>query len=80
MSEVIRISASATDLLPVSVKLLFEAPSPESMPRAIPMRSQARKTQTATTLTSNQIRRQNGCLRLCQASQFANNKMCRASS
>ena len=44
------------------------------------MRSQARNSQTAMTLSSNQGRRHIGIWRLCQATQLTKNRMWRASS
>ena len=60
---------------PVTVKLLSCTPLPTS--RAMPMRSQIKKSQTASTFSSNHGRRQNGMFLRCQAAQLTKNRMWR---
>src|SRR5271157_1244799 len=79
-------STAPTDLLPVRVKLLswgIIPPSPSPAPpnpRAMPIRSQTRKAQTARILAQKIGRRHSGRLRRCHATQLTKKRMWRPSS
>src|SRR5271166_900865 len=86
ISALIERSAAPTDVLPVRVKLLScgtipPSPSPApSNPRAMPIRSQTRKAQTARILAQKIGRRHNGRLCRCHATQLTKKRMWRPSS